>query len=213
MGLWSLRLSLPRMQTKQSKTAWVNASTGCSQGCSFAEVLQSKSCSKLKWRPSHCTDIFRMTTCSKVGNGGVDQRLVVDCFELENSLMAASSSKKMKGGISINRWVKHLLGFFQLEMVRVLTWLFEGLLVGFEGIPLRKRVRAVLKSLDGFKGIEFGPSLKPNPSGHLKCFRKAQTGFEGFGLGLSRKPKTSGRLKSSHKVQLRDHDRPFQGKE
>ena len=75
-------------------------------------------------------------------------------------------------GIFVKSWVKHLLGFFQSEMGRVLTGLFEGLLVGFEGIPLIKRIRAVLKSLDGFKGIGFRPSINPNPSGCLKFFHK-----------------------------------------
>lgn len=84
-----------------------------------------------------------------MGNGGVDQRLEVDCLELECSLLAAGSSKKMRG-TSVKRTVKHQLGFFHLEMSRVLVGLFEGLLAGFEGIPFRKRVRAVLKNLDGF---------------------------------------------------------------
>jgi hypothetical protein len=56
-----------------------------------------------------------VTTRSEMGNGGFAQRLTVDYFELENSLWAASSSKKMRG-ISIKSLVKHLLGFFQLEM-------------------------------------------------------------------------------------------------
>ena len=50
-----------------------------------------------------------MTTHSKVGNGGVDQRLTVDCFEQENSLLAAGSSKKMRG-ISVKRWAGLLPG-------------------------------------------------------------------------------------------------------
>ena len=32
-----------------------------------------------------------------MGNGGVDQQLAVDCFILENSLLAADSSKKTRG--------------------------------------------------------------------------------------------------------------------
>jgi hypothetical protein len=53
-------------------------------------VLQSKPCSELKGQPSHCMDLFQVTTHSEMGNGGFAQRLV-DCFELENSLQAASS--------------------------------------------------------------------------------------------------------------------------
>ena len=96
----------------------------------------------------------------------------------------------------------------------MLTGLFDSLLVGFEGIiPLRKWIRAVLKSLEGFKGIKFGPSLKPNPIGRLKFYLKVQTGFEGFGYGFSLMPKTFGRLQFSCKVQLKARDRPFQGRE
>jgi hypothetical protein len=53
-------------------------------------------------------------------------------------------------------------------MGRVLTGLLEGFLIGFEGIPLRKWIRAALKSLVGIKGIGFGPSLKPNFARRLK---------------------------------------------
>ena len=66
-------------------------------------------------------------------------------------------------------------------MGRVLTGLLEGFLTGFEAIPLRKWIRAALKSLDGLKGIGFGPSLKPKSVGHFK-------------LGISLKPKSPGRL-------------------
>jgi hypothetical protein len=62
--------------------------------------------------------------------------------------------------------------------------LFEGLLAGFEGIPLRKRIRAVLKSLDGFKGIGFGPSLKPNPIGVLGFFLRCKLALRALGMGF-----------------------------
>ena len=51
-------LLLLRMQTKQSKTAWVDAYAGGSQGCSFAEVLQSKPCFELKGQSLLCMDFF-----------------------------------------------------------------------------------------------------------------------------------------------------------
>ena len=50
-------LPLPRMQTNQSKIAWVDTST---RGCrSFAEVLQSKPCFKLKGRSSIFMDSYK----------------------------------------------------------------------------------------------------------------------------------------------------------
>ena len=47
-------IPLSRIQTEQSKTTWVDASTGGSQGCSFAKVLQSKPCLELKGRSLLC---------------------------------------------------------------------------------------------------------------------------------------------------------------
>jgi hypothetical protein len=181
-------LPLLRMQTKQSKTAWVDAFAGGSQGRPFAEVLQSKPCFKLKGRSLLCMDLYQVMMLFEMGNGGVDQRLAVDCFYLENSLLAADLSKKR--GISIKRWVKHLLGFFQSEMGWLLTGLLESLLAGFEGIPLRKRIRTVLNCMGGFKGIGFGCYLMPNLTGRPK----------GVGFGFSLKPKASRRLKFSRKV-------------
>ena len=142
-----------------------------------------------------------MMTLSEMGNGGVDQRLAVDCFYLENSLLAADSTKKR--GISVKRWVKHLLGYFQSKMGGLLTGLLEGLLAGFEGIFLRKQIRTVLNCMGGFKGIGFGRYLMPNLAGCPK----------GVGFGFSIKPKASRRLKFSRKVQLKNRDRPFEGKE
>ena len=84
-------LSLPRVQTKQIKTAWVEGYAGCSQGHSFVEVLQSKPCSELKGWHLLCMDLLQVTTRSEMGNGRFAQQLAVDCFELENSLWAASS--------------------------------------------------------------------------------------------------------------------------
>ena len=117
-----------------------------------------------------------MSLRSEVENGGVDKRSAVNCFELESSLLAAGSSKKMRG-ISVKRRVKQLLGFFHLEMGRVIAGLFEGLLAGFDGIPIRKRVRAILNILDGFKGLGLGPTLMPNSVGRFKGSRKALTGI------------------------------------
>ena len=63
-------LPLPRLQTKQSKIAWVDTFVG---GCrSFAEVLQSKPCFKLKGRSSICMDLLQVMVRSKTGNGRVD---------------------------------------------------------------------------------------------------------------------------------------------
>ena len=67
---------------------------------------------------------------------------------------------------------------------RILTGLFEGFLAGFEGIPLRKKIWAVLKSLKGLKG---------------------------FGLGLSLKSKPAGRLKPPCRLQMKARTKPFQG--
>ena len=103
-----------------------------------------------------------MMTRFEVENGGFDQRPAMDCFDLEKySSLVADSLEKMRG-ISIKRWVKNFLGFFHSEMGRVLIGLWEGFLIGFEGIPLRKQIRAALKSLAGLKGH------------HVWAFSKAQ---------------------------------------
>jgi hypothetical protein len=188
--------SLLRMQSKQPKAAWFNDAAGVSKDRSFAEVLQLKSRSDSKGRSSLCMDLCQMSSCSEVENGGVDQRSAVNCFELENSLLGAGSSKKMRG-ISVKRRVKQLLRFFHLEMGWVIAGLFVGLLAVFEGIPIRKRVRAILNILDGFKGFRLGPTLMPNSVGRFKGSRKALTGIKGFGLGSPLKPKRSVRLKSA----------------
>lgn len=165
-SLESETFPLPRMKTIQTESSWVDAPAGCSQGRSFAEVLQSKPCSEVinrgsKGRSSHCMDLFPVSQCFEVGNGGIEQRLAVDCFELEKpSSLAAGSSKEMNGN-SVKQWVKHLVGFFHSEMGRILTGLLEGFLAGIEGIPLRKKIRAVLKSLKGYKGFGFVFSPKP----------------------------------------------------
>jgi hypothetical protein len=112
VGLWSLSLSL-RLQSKQSKFDWVDASDRC-PGQSFAEVLQVKPCSEVVFRglegwSSHCMDLFQVAMRSKVGNGEFVHRLAVDCFDLEkHSLPAAGSAKKMRG----IKWVEHFLEFF-----------------------------------------------------------------------------------------------------
>jgi hypothetical protein len=140
-----------------------------------------------------------LSTRSKVGNGGFDQLPAVDCFDLEKlSPLAIGSSKKMRGN-SVKQWVKYFLGLFHSKMGRVLTGLLEGFVSGFEGIPLRKRIRAALKSLEGLKGIEIGPSLKLNSVG---CLNSSWAGFKGFGFGFFLKPKTTGHLKPSRKAQV-----------
>jgi hypothetical protein len=70
-------------------------------------------------------------------------------------------------------------------MGQVLTGLLEGFLKGLEAIPLRKRIRAALKRLEGLKGNKFGPSLKPKSIGRFKS-------------GISLMPKTPRHFKPSH---------------
>jgi hypothetical protein len=88
-------------------------------------------------------------------------------------------------------------------MGRVLTGLLEGLLARVDGIPLRKWIRPVLNCMGGLKGIGFGCFLKPNLAGCPK----------GVGSGFSLKPKVSGFLKFFRKVQLKNRDRSFEGRE
>jgi hypothetical protein len=66
-----------------------------------------------------------------------------------------------------------------------------------------KRIRYVLNCMCGFKGIGSGHFLKPNLIGHPK----------GVSSVFSLKPKASRCLKLFHKVQLKNQDRPFEGKE
>ena len=145
MGLWSLSLSL-RLQSKQSKFDWVDASARC-PGQSFVEVLQTKPCSEVVFRgsdgqSSHCMDLFQVTTRSEMGNGEFVKRLAVDCFDLDkHSLPVAGSAKKMRG----IKWVEHFLGFFHSELGRFLSGFFESHLAGLEDIQLRKQFRAVFK--------------------------------------------------------------------
>jgi hypothetical protein len=56
-------------------------------------------------------DLLQVMGGFETGNGRVNQRFVVDCFVLENSLLVADSSKK-KRGIFVKSWVNFLLGFF-----------------------------------------------------------------------------------------------------
>jgi hypothetical protein len=100
-------------------------------------------------------DILQVTKRSEVGNNEFDRRCAVDCFVLEKHPSLVADSSKKTRGISVKRWVNHFLGFFHYEMDQVLTGLLEGFLTGFEAIPLRKWIRATLKSLDGLKGIGF----------------------------------------------------------
>lgn len=102
-------------------------------------------------------------------------------------------------GSSVKGWVNHLLGFFQLGLGQVFSGLLEGLLNGPEGIPVRKRVRAVLKILNGSKGIGVGPSLLPISTGRVKGLPKMQLGLKGFGLWFPLKSKRATRLKSSRR--------------
>jgi hypothetical protein len=55
-----------------------------------------------------------------------------------------------------------LLGFVQLGLGRVIAGLLEGLLVGPDDVPIRKRIRAVLKRI---KASKAGPVLVPTSNG------------------------------------------------
>ena len=50
--------------------------------------------------------------------------------------------------------------------------LLEGLLNGPEGISIRKRVRAILETLDGSMGFTIGPSHLHPSSGRVKGFAR-----------------------------------------
>jgi hypothetical protein len=58
--------------------------------------------------------------------------------------------KTMRGS-DVKHWVEPLLGLVQLGLGRVVIGLLEGLLVGPEELPIRKRIRAVLQSLKASK--------------------------------------------------------------
>jgi hypothetical protein len=124
--------------------------------------------------------------------------------DLGRSVRAAGSVRMMpsKGRTvsAVKGWVNHLQGFVQLGLGRVVAGLLEGLLIGPKDISVRKRVRAVLKSLNGSKGFWFAPFL-PTDTGRVYGLRKVKSGLKGVGLGCSFKSKRAMRLKPSHRVR------------
>ena len=76
--------------------------------------------------------------------------------------------------------------FVQLGLGRVIIGLLEGLLVGPDELPIRKRIRAVLKRL---KVSQVGPSLVPTSTGRASGFRWVKLGLKGNRLGWPFKPK------------------------
>jgi hypothetical protein len=165
-------------------SAWIDDSAGSSKERSFREVLQSKPRFEMKGRSSLCMDILQVSSKDAVGTGGDDLQLVVDCFDLEYSGVAAGPAKM--GPSSVKRRVEKLLGFFQLELGRVFVGLLEGLSEGFDGLSFRKQVRVVLK------GFGLGLSYSPKPTGRLQCLRrpscKMQLGFKPFRSGRLKPP-------------------------
>jgi hypothetical protein len=180
--------SLPSSKPLPTKLARAGATADCSKDQSFAEVLLSKPHSKLEGRSR-----------GEVKNGGIDLRIDEDS---ERSVWAAGSEGKMRG-CAVKDWVSHLLGFVQLGLGQVVAGLLEGLLNGPEGISIRKRVRVVLKSLDGPMGFGVGPSPLHMSSRRVKSLRKAHfipTRLrKGVGVGL--KPKRETHLKRSRRVR------------
>jgi hypothetical protein len=108
------------------------------EGRSFVEVLRSNSCAAakvvgLKLLSSQLLDLFSMPIRFEKGNDGVEQRLAVDCYEMEsstpsfqhclqNSLVAARAKlgRKKRKVIFDNQWVKKHLGFIRSKLDRIL---------------------------------------------------------------------------------------------
>jgi hypothetical protein len=90
----------------------------------------------------------------------------------------------------------------QLGLGRVIAGLLEGLLVGLDDVPIRKRIRAVLKRL---KASKAAPILVPTSNGRASGFCRVKLGLKGNGLGWSFKPKkatVSGPTKLASEVRL-----------
>jgi hypothetical protein len=155
-----------------STSARVDNSAGCSKVRSFREVLHSKPHFKVNGWSSLCLDILQVSSKDAERIGGDDSQLAVNCFDLECSGVAAGHAKK--GPSSVKRRVEKLLGFFQLE----LGWVLLGLLEGFDGLPLRKRVREVIK---GFGlGLSYAPKPAKRLQGLCRPHCKMQLAFKPF---------------------------------
>ena len=88
---------------------------------------------------------------------GVKQRHAVE--GVLESIALAAGSEKMMGGISVKGWVNQLLGFVHLGLGWVLVGLPEGLLKSPVDILVSKRIRALLKTLNGSEGLGVRPSF------------------------------------------------------
>jgi hypothetical protein len=107
--------------------------------------------------------------------GGVKQRHAVE--GVLGSTALAAGSEKMMWGISVEGWVNELLGFVHLGLGRVLVGLLEGLLKGLVDIPISKRIRALLKTLNGSEGLGVRPSFMTFSAGLANGFHKIGFGF------------------------------------
>lgn len=80
--------------------------------------------------------------------GGAEKRKAVDCFELElpvsklqkavgisSVTVTAELRKKMKEGLFVICWLMKILGFSQMDLVRVIDGLGAGPLVGMQVKP------------------------------------------------------------------------------
>jgi hypothetical protein len=118
--------------------------------------------------------ISKPHSCSEKETGGV---------ELQRE--AAGDVKTMRGNY-VKRWVDPLLGLVRFGVGQVVIGLLEGLLVGPDEMPMRKRIRAVLKNL---KAATVGPPLVPISMGRSSGFRRLKVGLKGYGLGWPFKSK------------------------
>jgi hypothetical protein len=148
--------SAPSPKSSPAKLAEAGGSGVCSMARTFAEIVKSKP-----------------RSFSEKETGGID-------YEGE----AAGSVKSLRG-IDVKGWVERLLGFVQCELGRVVTGLLEGLLIGPDDLPIRKRIKAVLKSLK----VGDGPALEFISTGHASGSYRVKLGRKRNGLGRLCKPK------------------------
>jgi hypothetical protein len=123
----------------------VGGHAGCSKARSFVEVLQSKPCLE--------------SSRGEVEKGGDVKRPAVE--EVRPAMEAVSARKT--NGCSLQCWVSHLLGYFQIGLGWVWAGLLEGLVNGPKDWSIAKRLRAVLKGFKacGLRKFGLGFPLKP----------------------------------------------------
>jgi hypothetical protein len=161
----------PSSSSKSTKLAEAGVSGVCSKVRTFAEILKSKP-----------------RSCIEKTNDGIDLP------------REAAGSVKMMRGSDAEGWVEHLLGFVQLGLGRVAIGLLEGILSGPDELPIRKRIRAVLKRL---KASKDGPSLVPTSTGRVSGFRRVKLGLKGIGRSFkSKKAAMSGPTCSNVEAKL-----------